>query len=89
LLFDAADGRVLYAEDADNQWHPASLTKIMTAYVTFEALKEGKADDGEQDRLLRDRQQPVRRAKIGLPVGAEMTVGDGAAGPDRQVGQRP
>ena len=35
LLFDAADGRVLYAEDQDNQWHPASLTKIMTAYVTF------------------------------------------------------
>ena len=42
LLFDAGDGQVLYAEDADNQWHPASLTKIMTAYVTFEALKEGK-----------------------------------------------
>ena len=42
LLFDAADGRVLYAEDADNQWHPASLTKIMTAYLTFEAIKQGK-----------------------------------------------
>ena len=40
LLFDAADGRVLYAEDADNQWHPASLTKIMTAYLTFEAIKK-------------------------------------------------
>ncbi|MBO0741046.1 MAG: D-alanyl-D-alanine carboxypeptidase, partial [Hyphomicrobiaceae bacterium] len=35
LLLDAADGRVLYSEDADNQWHPASLTKIMTAYVAF------------------------------------------------------
>ena len=42
LLFDAADGRVLYAEDPDNQWHPASLTKIMTAYLTFEAIKQGK-----------------------------------------------
>ena len=40
LLFDAADGRVLYAEDPDNQWHPASLTKIMTAYLTFGAIKE-------------------------------------------------
>src|SRR5215204_3590918 len=29
LLFDAADGRILYAEDQDDQWHPASLTKIM------------------------------------------------------------
>ena len=38
LLFDAATGRVLYAEDADNQWYPASLAKIMTAYLVFEAL---------------------------------------------------
>ena len=42
LLFDPADGTVLYAEDLDNQWHPASLTKIMTAYLTFEAIREGK-----------------------------------------------
>jgi D-alanyl-D-alanine carboxypeptidase len=42
LLFDASDGKVLYAEDQDHQWHPASLTKIMTAYVVFEALKDGK-----------------------------------------------
>jgi D-alanyl-D-alanine carboxypeptidase len=41
LLFDASNGTVLYAEDLDNQWHPASLTKIMTAYVTFVAIKEG------------------------------------------------
>src|SRR5690348_679414 len=39
LLFDAANGRVLYAEDQDQPWHPASLTKIMTAYLVFEALK--------------------------------------------------
>ncbi len=42
LLFDAASGKVLYAEDQDNLWHPASLTKIMTAYLAFEALKAGK-----------------------------------------------
>jgi D-alanyl-D-alanine carboxypeptidase len=42
LLLDASDGLILYAEDYDNQWHPASLTKIMTAYLTFEAIKEGK-----------------------------------------------
>ena len=52
LLFDASDGLVLYAEDDDNQWHPASLTKIMTAYVTFEAIKEGKLKLDDQDRLL-------------------------------------
>jgi D-alanyl-D-alanine carboxypeptidase len=73
LLFDVADGRVLYSEDADNQWHPASLTKIMTAYVTFEALKEGKLTMASKIGCseLASSQAP---SKIGLPVGAEMTV---------------
>ena len=64
---------MLYAEDADNQWHPASLTKIMTAYVTFEALKEGKLTMATKIGCseLANSQAP---SKIGLPVGAEMTV---------------
>jgi D-alanyl-D-alanine carboxypeptidase len=41
LLFDVTGGQVLYAEDQDNQWHPASLTKIMTAYLTFGAIRDG------------------------------------------------
>lgn len=73
LLFDAGDGRVLYAEDQDNQWHPASLTKIMTAYITFEAIKDGKLT--LQSKIgcseLAWSQPP---SKVGLPVGAEMTV---------------
>ncbi|HJU32861.1 MAG TPA: D-alanyl-D-alanine carboxypeptidase family protein [Hyphomicrobiaceae bacterium] len=73
LLFDAADGRVLYAEDADDQWHPASLTKIMTAYVTFDALREGKLTMATKIGCseLAHSQAP---SKIGLPVGAELTV---------------
>jgi D-alanyl-D-alanine carboxypeptidase len=73
LLIDAADGRVLYAEDPDNQWHPASLTKIMTAYVVFEALKEGKLTLETKIGCseLAHSQAP---SKVGLPVGAEMTV---------------
>jgi D-alanyl-D-alanine carboxypeptidase len=73
LLFDAADGKVLYAEDLDNQWHPASLTKIMTAYVTFEAIKEGKLTPATKISCseLANSQGP---SKVGLPVGAEMTV---------------
>jgi D-alanyl-D-alanine carboxypeptidase len=73
LLFEAGDGRVLYAEDADNQWHPASLTKIMTAYLTFEALKEGKLTMASKIGCseLANSQSP---SKVGLPVGAELTV---------------
>jgi D-alanyl-D-alanine carboxypeptidase len=76
LLFDAADGKILYAEDPDDQWHPASLTKIMTAYVTFEAIKDGKLALTSKISCseLANSQSPI---KIGLPVGAEMTVEQG------------
>ena len=39
LLFEPYNGTVFYAEDPDVPWFPASLTKLMTAYVAFEALK--------------------------------------------------
>ena len=73
LLFDAADGRVLYAEDPDNQWHPASLTKIMTAYLTFGAIKEGKLTLETKITCseIASLQGPT---KVGLPVGSSMTV---------------
>jgi D-alanyl-D-alanine carboxypeptidase len=73
LLFDAADGRVLYAEDPDNQWHPASLTKIMTAYLAFEALKEGKLTL-EQKIPCSELAHGQPPSKVGLAVGTEMTV---------------
>ena len=41
LVFEPYNGTVLYAEDPDAPWFPASLTKLMTAYVTFQALKAG------------------------------------------------
>ena len=73
LLFDAADGRVLYAEDADNQWHPASLTKIMTAYIAFEAIKEGKLTL-EQKIPCSELAHSQAPSKVGLGVGTEMAV---------------
>ena len=38
LLFDVENGKVLEHQDAFARWYPASLTKLMTAYVTFKAL---------------------------------------------------
>lgn len=73
LLFDAGNGQVLYAEDADNQWHPASLTKIMTAYLAFHAIKAGKLTlDSKIQCTENAHAQPP--SKVGLPVGAEMTM---------------
>ncbi len=42
LLIEADTGKVLEAENATYPWYPASLTKLMTAYVTLKAVKEGR-----------------------------------------------
>jgi D-alanyl-D-alanine carboxypeptidase (penicillin-binding protein 5/6) len=47
ILIDAGSGRVLAEFESDSRQEPASLTKLMTAYGVFKALKEGriKLDD--------------------------------------------
>lgn len=42
ILIDAKSGNVLYADNADVRRYPASLTKLMTLYITFNALETGK-----------------------------------------------
>lgn len=42
ILIDANDGRVLESANADLPRYPASLTKMMTLYLTFEALDDGR-----------------------------------------------
>lgn len=73
LLFDPGNGAVFYAEDQDDAWHPASLTKIMTAYLTFQALKEGTITMDTKFKVseLAHTQPP---SKIGLPINAEIDV---------------
>lgn len=41
IVIDAQDGQALYTRNADRQLRPASTTKVMTAYLTFEALRAG------------------------------------------------
>jgi D-alanyl-D-alanine carboxypeptidase len=73
LLFDASDGTVLYAEDQDDQWHPASVTKIMTAYIVFEAIKDGKLTlETKITCSAHANSQPP--TKMGLAVGAQISV---------------
>jgi D-alanyl-D-alanine carboxypeptidase len=42
LLVEADTGRVLAQEDAFQRWYPASLTKLMTAYVAFRSVQSGE-----------------------------------------------
>src|SRR3569833_2633319 len=42
IVVDANTGEVLYSKHADSQRYPASITKIMTLYLTFEAIQSGR-----------------------------------------------
>jgi D-alanyl-D-alanine carboxypeptidase len=73
LLIEVDSGKVLYAENATMPWYPASITKIMTAYMTLRAVKEGRIT---LDKLIpvspnAVAQQPV---KMGFPTGTLLTV---------------
>ena len=73
LLFDAATGEVLLSRDAGAKWHPASLTKLMTAYLTFQSLKAGQLT---LDTKLTVPQEAldVSPSKIGLKPGSTITT---------------
>lgn len=42
MVMDARNGEVLHSENADTRLHPASLTKMMTLYVAFQAIERGE-----------------------------------------------
>jgi D-alanyl-D-alanine carboxypeptidase (penicillin-binding protein 5/6) len=44
VLMDAQSGRLLYAQDANEHIPPASLTKVLTLFLTFDAIQQGRAD---------------------------------------------
>ncbi len=73
LVFDPYKGTILYQEDMDALWHPASLTKLMTAYLTFEALREKRITLKTKITVSKNANAQAP-SKIGLPVGASMTV---------------
>ncbi|GAB4551994.1 MAG: D-alanyl-D-alanine carboxypeptidase family protein [Ruegeria sp.] len=42
MVIDACTGEVLHSRNADTRLHPASLTKMMTLYIAFEAVRNGE-----------------------------------------------
>jgi D-alanyl-D-alanine carboxypeptidase len=73
LVIDAESGRVVHAENAGHPWYPASITKVMTAYLTLQAVREGRLmlDTTIKVTGAAAAQQPV---KMGFPVGTLVTV---------------
>lgn len=73
LLIDTDSGRVLHADNAGYPWYPASISKIMTTYVTLRAVKEGRI---KLDTLISVSENALSQqpSKMGFPVGTRMTV---------------
>ena len=42
IMVDADTGEIVFGSNIDQPWDPASISKMMTAYMAFEAMKEGK-----------------------------------------------
>ncbi|WP_374514234.1 SPOR domain-containing protein [Brevundimonas sp.] len=73
IVVDAESGEVLFARHADSRRYPASITKVMTLYMTFEALAEGrvKPDDVITVSPHAASQPP---SKLGLAAGQTITL---------------
>lgn len=73
LVFEAKTGKVLLEEGAGEPWRPASLTKLMTAYLTFLSLKAGTLKLDQKIKVSTEANK-VEPSKIGMPVGSEVSV---------------
>ncbi|KWV60178.1 peptidase M15 [Bradyrhizobium macuxiense] len=73
LLIEADSGKVLQADNATMPWYPASLSKLMTAYVTLTAVKEGRVS---LDTLLTVSPTAASQSpsKMGFRPGTQVTV---------------
>jgi D-alanyl-D-alanine carboxypeptidase len=75
LVLDAQTGSILHATNIDTRVHPASLTKIMTLYMVFDALRDGRISMETQIPIsAHAASQPP--SKIGLAAGQTISVRD-------------
>lgn len=79
IVENAATGKILEAQDPDGLRHPASLTKLMTLYMTFQALRD--------HRISLDELVPISPhaasmppTKLGLVPGTRLTVHEAILG---------
>lgn len=75
LLIDMRTGEVLFEKDAGRPWHPASLTKLMTAYAAFEAVDAGRLTL-ETPVVMSENALKAPPSKMGFPVGTAVTLED-------------
>ncbi len=75
IIADFATGTVLFEKNADERMPPSSMSKIMTAYVVFQALKKGdlRLDD---EMTVSERAWRIQGSKMFVPLGERVKVED-------------
>ena len=73
IVIDADSGRVIHEVESTQRWYPASLTKVMTLYMTFLALESGRL---QLDQVLTVSRHAALQpsSKLGLMTGQHITV---------------
>jgi D-alanyl-D-alanine carboxypeptidase len=73
MVMDARTGEVLHSQNADTRLHPASLTKMMTLYIAFEAVKNGELT---MDTMVRVSKNAASEppSKLGLKPGQRIAL---------------
>lgn len=73
ITVDISSGRVLSANRAFDAWYPASTTKLMTAYVVFQAIQEGRITM-RSPVVISQNAAAQPPSKAGLSVGQTLTI---------------
>jgi len=73
MVMDARDGSILHAENADQRLHPASLTKMMTLYVAFEAVENGEISLDKKIKISK-KAASEPPSKLGLKSGQRISL---------------
>jgi D-alanyl-D-alanine carboxypeptidase len=73
ILINAADGQVLYEQNADLLIPPASVTKILTLYLVFDAIKKGQVHPSDMVKVTR-RAANTSGSRMGLRAGKDVPL---------------
>ncbi|NLC10941.1 MAG: D-alanyl-D-alanine carboxypeptidase [Firmicutes bacterium] len=75
VLMEASSGKILYAKNAEEKTAPASLTKIMTLLLAFEAMEDGRVSEEEQV-IISEKAWRTGGSQMFLNIGQKVSFGE-------------
>ncbi|MGV1871459.1 MULTISPECIES: D-alanyl-D-alanine carboxypeptidase family protein [Agrobacterium] len=73
MVIDVKTGKVISHQEAFRKWYPASLTKLMTAYIAFSAMKSGKLSP-ETEVVMSKKAADQPASKMYFKPGSKLTL---------------